>query len=132
MNVTDAESCTLIGLEPGITYSVNVRSKCDNGNYGAWSPRVQFTTSETGIDEYEILNSQLSIYPNPSDGDVTIAVPQMSADITITIADIKGHICHTAILTEERTTMHLNLPAGIYFLRADIGNSYIVKKLVVM
>lgn len=63
------------GLEAGMTYDVYVDACCAEGVVSNWSQRVSYTVPSTqGVVTAEE-DSRVSIYPNPSKGDVTIEAP---------------------------------------------------------
>jgi hypothetical protein len=81
------------------------------------------------IQEISIFNSQFSIYPNPSHGDVTVKVGQPSE---VTVIDMQGRTVIPA--TPVNSTLlipHSSLPAGTYFLRATGEQTTLVRKLII-
>lgn len=76
----------------------------------------------TATNELDIL-----VYPNPSEGPVTIKAPENS---TIGIYDISGKIVkeHSLIGTSLLT---INLPGGIYFIKAENNNRVVTSKLII-
>lgn len=45
-DISLANAAVLSGLEPGTTYDVYVRSRCNEATYGLWSQRYQFSTPD--------------------------------------------------------------------------------------
>ena len=107
------------------------------------TPRNIFVTSDStivalfewvadtteSIDESSILNSQFSIYPNPSHGDVTVTVGQPS---TVSVIDMTGRtvIPPTPVNSEFRI-LNSELPSGAYFLRATSASGTTVRKFLI-
>jgi hypothetical protein len=69
----------------------------------------------------------LTIYPNPSRGEVTIVVIQPS---TVSITDLVGHEIMPPTAVNDRLSIE-DLFAGIYLVRVSTDNASTVKKLLV-
>jgi hypothetical protein len=96
-------------------------------------------TSDVGIHEFSILNSQFSIYPNPTSGKVTITSPAPLVSATVT--DMIGRQVYTKTIkqsnivyrtdgTPQAITIDLShLPQGAYFLTLTTasGKSHTLK-----
>ena len=89
-------------------------------------------TGNVGIPEFSILNSQFSIYPNPTSGKVTITSPAPLVSATVT--DMMGRqtytiraLCNPA--TQSLTMNLSHLPQGAYFLTltTSSGETHTVK-----
>lgn len=82
-----------------------------------------------GINDLSIPNSQLSIYPNPSHGDVTISVSHPS---TISVIDLSGRtVVPPTQINTQLIISYSQLPEGAYFVRATSADGTVVKKLIV-
>ncbi|MCU0431613.1 MAG: T9SS type A sorting domain-containing protein [Cytophagaceae bacterium] len=67
---------------------------------------------------------QVLLYPNPSEGAVTITAPEM--------ADIKIHDLMGRLMFSERiNSVEVNLPRGIYVAHIYIGNQIITKEIII-
>ena len=122
------------GLTPDRNYSVYVRANCDATNYSAWSDRVQFRTLEQqGIADVNGVN--VTIYPNPTTDNTTIALSGVSGDVTITIVDLSGRTVKTDSMSCDgdcvKTVEVSGLAEGAYFVRVNGEGVNMVKKLVV-
>ena len=107
------------------------------------NPRQVLVTSDTaftalfraiedtvGIDDLSILNSQLSIYPNPSHGDVTVSV---SLPSTLTVIDLAGHtVIPPTSINSTFTIHHSSLAPGAYFVRIENSLGVDVKKMTIL
>ena len=78
-------------------------------------------------------NITISVYPNPFSNQVTIS-GKNEADITgktIKLYDVTGRLYITKVITTQKTTINVgNLPAGMYILKVEGGNSPKVFKLI--
>lgn len=116
------------GLEAGMTYDVYVAARCAEGVVSNWSQRVSYTVPSTqGVVTAEE-DSHVSIYPNPSKGDVTIEAPGAKE---IVVVDPLGRIVRK-IDAVGNSKIHLsNLNKGFYFIKIYHESSTIVKRLVI-
>ena len=62
-----------------------------------------------------------SIYPNPTNGMLTIDVPNASTGLTVDILDVYGKVVQSTMITTTQTHIELDESAGIYFVRLS-GN----------
>lgn len=67
-----------------------------------------------GISETDDLN--ISIWPQPSDGQFSIAIPHYCIPAKATIHDAMGKVIEEVVLTADRTELHLDHGAGFYVL----------------
>jgi hypothetical protein len=80
------------------------------------------TIGSVGIEQLTMDNGQLKIYPNPTNGQLTIDNGQLTME-NIKIYDIMGRIVNNCQLSTVNCQLKIDvshLPAGVYFLR--IGN----------
>ncbi len=98
-------------------------------------------TTTTGINQISINNNQLSIYPNPTNGIITITSTKNSNEIKVTnllgqVVFASPHTNTNSNLTGDlgvtRKTIDLsNLQAGIYFVTVISDNETTTGKIVV-
>ncbi len=86
----------------------------------------------TGIEE---LAAQFGakVYPNPSQGQFTIQLPDSRVELTATITDMTGKAVYTQILANQ-TTYQINLTGlakGVYFLNLSDGQKSVTQKLII-
>ncbi len=81
--------------------------------------------------------SFLSIYPNPSSGDVTIQFENQNGikDVKILIRDIRGQVLDDySIMANEGDNLVLigrnEISSGLYFVELNVGSQKIVKQLI--
>lgn len=104
------------------------------------NPRQVFVVSDTSFTALfrvvEDTNTQaitqssiqaISIYPNPSHGEVTIVVDQTA---TMSVTDLVGREIVPPTAVNDRLTM-VALPKGVYLVRLSTDSSSMVKKLLV-
>ena len=133
VDVNNAETFQIVGLEADENYSVFVRAKCEGNVYGLWSEQRNFSTSPAEIQDFDTQSDFLfQIYPNPSDGDVTIFL-RADCDVVIDIVNPLGRIVYnnTVARGQNISLLHVNLPEGTFFVRACNDAANVVKKIVV-
>jgi hypothetical protein len=77
-------------------------------------------------------NEDLTLYPNPTNGQLTIDLGQVEESLTVSVANIYGQIMDKQVFgTTNNVSLELNIAAGIYFVRIENGtNQYAVIKVV--
>ncbi len=97
-------------------------------------PIVTNTTQWNLVDNFlilatEELNETIAIYPNPSDGNLIIAVEKPS---TYHLMDITGKVLSNNTLQSGQNTLKFNVASGIYFLHVkDTFGKGLTEKLVI-
>ena len=105
------------------------------------NPRQVFVTSDTvfaavfsmsdttGINPVDGQHHLATIYPNPTDGDVTINVVEPSM---VTVIDAAGRIAIPATHIDNSLIIHRStLNKGIYFVAVVTHNAAALKKMIV-
>ena len=71
----------------------------------------------TGFDVIEEANAELRVYPNPATDQVTLT--GISANTTITVWDLSGHVWSRTSLSDVTEAVQINvssLKSGIFFI----------------
>jgi hypothetical protein len=79
------------------------------------------------------LDSAISIYPNPTDGQITLRNGGLAQLTTVVISDINGRIVSTIDVSDmsgERQISLDNLAAGMYFARISTDTASTVKRII--
>lgn len=88
----------------------------------------------TGIPSSEI-SSDVSVYPNPSNGRFTVSfINSTAADVDISIINLNGQVCYAQKLSNVGSTsktIDSDLPKGIYFLKVRDGKNIKMHKLLI-
>lgn len=88
---------------------------------------VTYTVTPVGIHD---MQQQVSIYPNPTSGDVTLDLSGLNAK-TVELFSMNGQLLNAVVPTDETMTLSLNqYAAGIYFVRIHTDNSITTQKIV--
>lgn len=120
-------------LMPGMTYMASVRAECATMGNSPYS-MTSFTTPMMRMAGQETVSSSMSVYPNPTKGDVSINIESASNEAaSLFVADVTGRVVFSKSvdLTSGVNNLSLDLasqPAGIYVVRLQQGaNSHSVK-----
>jgi fibronectin type 3 domain-containing protein len=109
-------SCIDKGILPGSTYSYSVSATDFAGNESLPCEPVTVSISSTEF----ILVSELSVYPNPSDGEFVIEINETSGKFTLEIISSPGSITVQSVIYPDGSKLIFNydfLNTGIYFIR---------------
>jgi|GEM_PF-1283597 len=100
-----------------------------------WTALYYFLYPNTAVKDGQ--DNSIMVYPNPSNGQVTISRPEASP-ATIIIYDLNGNPVSTADLNDSSTNLYLQLSSGYYYYRIittdkivtdkTVGNSLIIQK----
>jgi PKD repeat protein len=115
------------------TYAVNLTSTSEMCGNAEHSENIIINT--VGIPETGN-SKQLSIYPNPSDGDVYLSVKHELQNVSVKIFDLQGKILFNKSLTQleagpSKLTGISGLHAGIYFLEVQTDQVQFREKLLI-
>lgn len=86
--------------------------------------------SVTGINEFNLANYEISVYPNPSNKFITIETNKSETQ-TISLFDVIGRSVLTQACSNKTTIDVTNLNEGIYNLIIKTDNNILNKKLVI-
>ena len=91
---------------------------------------VIIVESLMGLYEHNLLLTPI-IYPNPTDGKVTVDLKSTYKDITLKLNDVLGRELFTNFYNEGRELhFKINEPSGVYFLTIVTENKKLVFRLV--
>jgi|GEM_PF-1835821 outer membrane protein assembly factor BamB len=143
---------TILTVNPKYDIAIDT-TICEGQSYNGWTTTgeyVQNLTSSCGCDSTvttlltvkdcssgieQMQNITFIIYPNPSNGDITIMIPDKSAgSLFIEIQDMTGNIVFSNMLhcTESTCRIHLDhMPAGVYFISVESRGKRTTKKVMI-
>jgi len=104
----------------------------DGGSLSQWSLQVCFT-EVFGVSTFDEENLSFELYPNPSNGEFSIILPQSpTSDTEAMIMGIDGKNYKSFKLTEAKTTMNLSdLAKGIYLIQIKSDEGSRTEKLII-
>ncbi len=132
---------TAIDTAAGITITVAATTQtymvkqdiCGNIKYDT----VVVYASGTGLTDFQKASKSISLYPNPTNGTVTLDFGLLTGqDIKILITDCLGALSNeedfTITAVNNKINLHVNTKAGIYLITIkNSTNESITKKLVI-
>ena len=78
----------------------------------------------------ELDNESFSVFPNPTQGIVTIDVPNLTSGLRVEIIDVYGQIVYSSTITTHETQINLKESSGMYFVTIIGNGSYSATKLL--
>lgn len=104
----------------------------DTGILENWS--LEFCSESLSVEENEL--DQLSIYPNPNNGEFNIQFnPKSREDVSVAVYDIRGRSIYTKSFQNtgrfEETIQLNNAQSGVYLLTIIDGSQKVTKKIIV-
>lgn len=117
-------SCILVDDETAATNA--------EAPYGSWplDAGTQFSETECTIGVEDYLLETIEIFPNPVVDVLAIQNSEQLVLDTITVYDILGKKMMTLTDTSSATIDIQFLPSGVYFVRMELGNAVITKKVL--
>jgi hypothetical protein len=80
--------------------------------------------------EFSILNSDISIFPNPSDGIINVTLENSMLPVSFDVVNFNGNIVYKSSIGSEMQQVDLSiLPKGIYLIRFHTKDKTYTKKL---
>ena len=91
-----------------------------------------FPCFSTNFNSTERLTSnELTIYPNPSNGELNIKTENTLTNAPIQIRSLSGQVVYEGIITSQVTAIELSVPNGMYFVQVQSPEGNICQKVVI-
>ena len=113
-----------VDFDPG-TESKNITSIGDNDIFVHKMKQTATGVADmgNGID--------ISLYPNPSNGFIHIALNEAVGEAAITITDLQGKIIHSEQMSAAtKSSIDIQAPNGVYFVHVKTTNGQSIMKLI--
>ena len=127
--MVNTPSYNLTGLEPATRYMVRVSAYCGPNNFSTFNT-INFYTVEdtTGIAEY--LNQAITVYPNPTEGNVTIRNSQFTIH-NVDVYNAFGQLLYSVSVNDRNVVIDMtDYSAGLYFARITTSEGIVTKRFV--
>jgi hypothetical protein len=117
------------------TYYYQVRAEydneCESEPAQAYdNPSVNYVSETTTMEGIVENGDEVALYPNPTNGNVTIEAQGMSR---ITVVSVLGQVVYDVELTADTYTMNMGqFNAGMYMVRVYTESGVTVKRVTVM
>lgn len=117
-------------LEQNESYFIKVRIFADNDKIKTNDSlsSICFLVDTTKSSVEDNINSKVSIYPNPSNGEINIKSETLIDKIKVT--DLLGKIVYESNPSKKNEIINIKLP-GVYFVEVSSEGNVITKKIVV-
>lgn len=105
-------------VELGTQYEWKVRSICNDGGNRPYAPTQQFFTPPPRL--AAPTTEGFSVYPNPSNGQVTLELNATEAPAQLVLTDVSGRVVYTESIVvgpNYRRTFDFNVETGSYLLQ---------------
>ena len=86
----------------------------------------------TGLSKNQLLNNNITVYPNPANENLMIDLNELKGEVTIVIKNLVGETLMSETTNLNKTSLNVaQLPKGIYFITVSQSNKTIaIKKIV--
>ncbi len=127
----DAFTSVTQPIYPSSVYSFSITS--NTASQGANRFRLVFVPQATTGVTASLATASVNVFPNPSNGEVNVALNGFAGVAQITVTDVMGRIVRTMSLdTQNASVAKLNgLASGAYLVKVATGVEVVTKKLVV-
>jgi len=89
-------------------------------------------TIDPGIGISSVEKTQVSVYPNPASGHVTVGCDGCLSDASLQLSDVLGHVLIRRTIDEPQTDIDISgLPPAVYLIRVSSGEHAFVHRLMV-
>jgi PKD repeat protein len=129
---TDVTGTAVAEMHTGThEYTVSMSGYDDvTGTFEVVDGPVTVPVNMLGIGNVQTAN--LKLYPNPTNGNVTVELPHMVSGATAIVTDLTGKTIATKQFESTTTTVDLsNVSEGIYIIRVQNGNTLHTNKIIV-
>ncbi len=135
-NATISGSGVVTGVTAGtVTFTYTLSNSCGNttSTYPFTVHSAGYCDSATSVKTPSDNQQQLVVYPNPTQGSVTLLLQSNTIEtVTIKVTNILGEqVKEWSIVTNKTEDKNLGLPAGVYLLTATTDSRKYVVRLVV-
>lgn len=101
------------------------------GGNNLYIDNINLAADNIGLEE-NLLKQSISVYPNPSKGDINIEITDFEHEITLSINDLYGkQVLNQKLEGNQITLGNLNLSSGVYLLNFTSRGATTTEKLII-
>lgn len=129
-DIVESPSYFLGPLQPNSNYEFRVRSICNDEVYGEWYSILFRTANQSSSESIQLstLNYQLSVFPNPANGQCVVSVPDVE-DVELRLYALDGSLLQS--VKADNPTVAIELPSqGVFFLQLVTPQGSATRKIV--
>ena len=117
----------LTNLNQITQYDVRLAAVCGDNNTSDYTPVVQFTTTNVGVNDYDM---STTLYPNPTTGEIRIQNTEFRIQ-SVEVYDVYGKLIKSVKVDDFSVVIDLSANAsGVYFTRIMTDNGMVTKRVV--
>ena len=125
-NIT-SPTYTLTNLSQITQYDVRLAAVCGDNNISDYTPTIQFTTTNVGVNDYEM---STTLYPNPTTGEIRIQNTEFRIQ-SVEVYDVYGKLIKSVDVEDYSVVIDLSASAsGVYFTRIMTDKGVVTKRVV--
>ena len=108
-----------------------------NGNYavvvtqnGCSDTSDCLNVYQVGLDEKQD-GTSLSVYPNPTHGELTVILPESKGRSDLEVTDLSGKVIYKRLnIKEDKWNFTLKAPSGVYLLKVTTEDGVLIERIV--
>ncbi|MBP5545956.1 MAG: T9SS type A sorting domain-containing protein [Bacteroidales bacterium] len=131
-DTVDTNVFTYCGININAHYELSILTQCyrpGGHNYSSWSAPLTIGNGSAAIDDVSISNFQFSVFPNPTDG--TVTVRHAATDGSLTLTDLQGRTISEFKIQNSELEIDLSrLPQGTYLLTLTTPDGTATQRVV--
>ncbi|RXQ96090.1 T9SS type A sorting domain-containing protein [Ancylomarina salipaludis] len=135
IELSDIHDPKPIFMSPNVLVSTDFVFKLvvnDGKLYSEESSVVVTVDNVTGIEDIDADQVNIFLYPNPSKGAFYIELNKRPInDATVGLINLSGKLVYSQKLYEKKTYLNLSLKSGMYFLKVELDNRIVMKKIII-
>lgn len=119
--------------------SLSANSPCFNAGMASHSNNIGFdplngcNAGVNSVKKINLLNNLMSVYPNPSNGEIIISMSDLNTNCEIEVLNALGQNVFQIKIAEAKTKLDItDFPKGIYFFIAKENNTVVSNKKIVL
>ena len=120
-----------IAVSPTVTTTYTVMGTSAGGCENMITVTQSVTTCGAGVEQYNSNSNEVTVYPNPNNGNFVVTTAENTT--TIVVTDVLGNEL-VSVNPNGSTTTNINLsaqPSGMYFIKVTASGTQIVKRIII-
>ncbi len=114
-----------------LTYFANRGSSIKHPKNMSLELKKEPEDTTTGILQSPVLKQDIRVFPNPNNGNFIVDVGDLKEATSLEILDLRGMIVFESTIESQKIVVKLDQPAGAYFLRMYLSQSFITQRILI-